>query len=177
MDAAAFVEQMKFSNIAATGTFDGVVPMIFDEHGGQIVGGHLQARPSGGVVSYIGELSDQQLGAYGKLAFDALKSLRYSKLTVDLNGALDGEFVAGIELDGIARNAPTPGGITGHVFRQLAKIPLEFNITARGPFRAIIATMRSMKDPSGLIQSVLPAELRDQPASTTVQPQESESVR
>lgn len=176
MDAAAFVEQMKFSNIAATGTFDGIVPMVFDERGGRIVDGYLAARPGGGTVSYIGELTEAELGAYGKLAFDALKSLRYNKLTVTLNGALDGEFVAGIELHGIAREAPSPGGIPGMALRQLAKIPFEFNIVARGPFRAIIGTMRSLKDPSGLIQQVLPPEIRDQPTSLNVQRKESETV-
>jgi len=174
MDAAAFVQHMQFSNIAATGTFDGVVPMIFDQRGGRVDGGHLQARPGGGVVSYIGELTDRQLGTYGKLAFDALKSLRYSKLTVDLNGSLEGEFVAAVELDGVARNAPNPGGIVGHVLHELAKIPFEFNITARGPFRTIISTMRSLKDPTSLIQGALPRELRDQPTTTNVQPKESE---
>ena len=176
MDAAAFVQQMQFTNIAATGTFDGVVPMVFDKQGGRIVGGRLVARSGGGNVSYIGELTEAQLGAYGKLAFDALKSLRYSKLIVTLDGALEGEFVAGVELDGIARNAPNPGGITGHALRQLAKIPFEFNIRANGPFRAIIGTMRSMKDPSGLIQQVLPQQIRDRP-TVTVQPKESETVQ
>ena len=176
MDAAAFVEQMQFSNIAATGTFDGIVPMVFDQRGGRIVDGHLAARPAGGTVSYIGELTEAQLGAYGKLAFDALKALRYNKLTVTLNGALDGEFVAGVELDGIARDAPNPGGITGMALRQLAKIPFEFNIVARGPFRAIVGTMRSLKDPSGLIQQVLPSDLQDRPTTLTVQPKESETV-
>lgn len=184
MDAAAFVQQMEFGNISATGTFDGVVPMVFDQRGGRIVGGSLRARPEGGVVSYVGELTDKQLGAYGKLAFDALKSLRYSLLTITLNGSLDGEFVAGIELDGVARNAPNPGGLVGGALRQLAKIPFEFNITARGPFRSLIGMMRSFEDPSSLIQSVLPQRLQNQPATNPVQPeaksvqtQESETVR
>jgi hypothetical protein len=175
MDAAAFVEQMKFSNIAATGTFDGTVPMVFDEHGGRIVGGFLGARLTGGTVSYIGELTEAQIGSYGKLAFDALKALRYSKLNITLNGDLAGEFVAGVELDGIAREAANPGGVAGYALGQLAKIPFKFHIVARGPFRAIIGTMRSLKDPSGLIQQVLPTQLKDQP--TRVQAKESESMR
>ena len=177
MDGATFVQQMQFSNIDASGTFDGLVPMVFDQNGGRIINGHLQARPPGGVVSYVGELSDKQLGSYGKLAFDALKSLRYSKLSIDLNGSLDGEFIAAVELDGVARNRPAPNGIGGYVLNQLAKIPFEFNITARAPFRALLATMRSMKDPSGLIQTVLPQSLRDQPATAIVQPKESETVQ
>jgi hypothetical protein len=186
LDAARFVQQMQFSNITATGTFDGIIPMEFDQSGGRIVGGRLAARPEGGTLSYIGELTDRQLGTYGKLAFDALKSLRYSKLTIDLNGSLDGEFVAGIELDGIARDPALTtvnagGGISGMVARralgQLAKIPFEFNITVKGPFRALLATTRSFEDPSNLIQSVLPPELKEKPSTTVVQPQESENVR
>lgn len=193
LDAALFVQKMEFSNISATGTFDGIIPMVFDERGGRIVGGRLVARPEGGTLSYIGELTDKDLGTYGKLAFDALKSLRYSKLTIALDGALDGEFVAGIELDGIARDpvlttAPSGGGVSGLVARrglgQLRKIPFEFNINVRGPFRSLLATMRSFEDPSNLIQSVLPAKLRSRdplaPADSDpqpVQPQESEIVR
>ncbi len=67
--------------------------------------------------------------------------------------------------------------VARRVLGQLAKIPFEFNITIRGPFRALIATARSFEDPSNLIQSVLPAELKEKPATTTVQPQESEIVR
>jgi hypothetical protein len=185
LDAARFIQQMEFSNITATGTFDGTIPMEFDERGGRIVGGSLVARAEGGTLSYIGELTDKQLGIYGKLAFDALKSMRYNKLTIGLNGALDGEFVAGIELDGIARDPALTtvpgGGISGMVARralgQLARIPFEFNINVRGPFRALIATTRSFEDPSNLIQSVLPQELREKPVATNVQPDESEKVR
>ena len=186
MDAARFVQQMEFSNVSATGTFDGQVPMIFDQSGGRIVGGHLEARPPGGTLSYVGELTDKQLGVYGKLAFDALKALTYSRLVVDLNGSLDGEFVAGIHLDGIARDPSVAtvrgGGLRGmlanRALSQLAKIPFKFNIRVKGPFRAVIGTARSLEDPTNLIQSVLPQRLKDQPAPTNpVQPKESEPVR
>jgi hypothetical protein len=185
MDIARFVQQMEFSNIAATGTVDGVVPMIFDQHGGRIEGGHLVARREGGTLSYVGELTDRELGIYGKLAFDALKALRYSRLVIDLNGSLEGEFLAGVQLDGIARDvaaAPAPKGgisamVVGRALGQLAKIPFKFNIQVRGPFRALIGTARSFNDPTNLIQSVLPAMLKGQPTKTTVQPNESEPVR
>lgn len=185
MDAAALIENFEFENISATGTFDGVIPMVFGERGGRIVGGHLVARPAGGTLSYIGELTDKDLGAYGKLAFDALKSLSYDKLIIDLDGSLDGEFLTRIELDGIARDsalAPIDaGGIQGIIARralgQLAKIPFEFNITVRGPFRTLMATARSLEDPSLLIQSALPPELREPSVfESPVQPEESEPM-
>ena len=186
LDAALFIQKMEFANITATGTFDGVIPMVFDERGGRIVGGRLIARPEGGTLSYIGELTDKQLGIYGKLAFDALKSMRYSKLVIDLDGSLEGEFVAGIELDGVARDpvlTVAPGGgiqgmIAGRALGQLAKIPFEFNIAVKGPFRALIGTMRSLHDPTLLIQSTLPDLIRGRPDEPPpVQPQESEIVR
>ncbi len=186
LDAALFIQKMEFANITATGTFDGVIPMVFDERGGRIVGGRLVARPEGGTLSYIGELTDKQLGVYGKLAFDALKSMRYSKLVIDLDGSLEGEFVAGIELDGVARDpvltsAPSGGirgMIAGRALGQLARIPFEFNITVKGPFRALIGTMRSLHDPTLLIQSTLPELIRGRPDEPPpVQPQESEIVR
>jgi hypothetical protein len=186
LDAALFIQKMEFANITATGRFDGVIPMVFDERGGRIVGGRLVARPEGGTLSYIGELTDKELGVYGKLAFDALKSMRYSKLIINLDGSLEGEFVAGIELDGVARDpvltsAPSGGirgMIAGRALGQLAKIPFEFNITVKGPFRALIGTMRSLNDPTLLIESTLPDLIRGAPApNPPVQPQESEIER
>ena len=93
LDAARFVQLMEFSNISATGTFDGIIPMQFDQSGGRIVGGRLAARPPGGTLSYIGELTDRDLGIYGKMAFDALKELRYDRFDMTLDGDLAGEFV------------------------------------------------------------------------------------
>ncbi len=187
LDAARFVQLMEFSNIAATGTFDGIIPMQFDQRGGRIVGGRLAAREPGGTLSYIGELTDRDLGIYGKMAFDALKALSYDRFDMTLDGALDGEFVTNIDLDGIARNPPTPiqapgggigGLIAGRALNQLARIPFEFNIRIQGPFRALLATARSFEDPTLLIQPVLPRLLRDLPTTVTdVQDEESENQR
>ena len=187
LDAATFVQQMEFSNIAATGTFDGTIPMRFDIRGGQIIDGRLRARPEGGTLSYVGELTDRDLGAYGILAFNALKSLRYDRFDITLNGALDGEFVTVIDLDGIARDPslttlPAGGGIAemvaGRVIGQLSRIPFEFNIRIEGQFRSLIATARSFSDPTPLIQQVLPDVLRDRSTSVSdVQDEESEPVQ
>ena len=194
MDAARFIQQMEFSNISATGTFDGIIPMRFgraDETGrilsGEIVDGRLIARPPGGTLSYVGELTDRDLGPYGILAFNALKSLRYDRFDVTLNGALDGEFITVVDLDGVARDPsmttlPSGGGlmqiVAGRVLRQVARIPFEFNIRIEGRFRALIATARSFSDPSDLLQAVLPGMLRDRATETTttdVQDEESEN--
>jgi hypothetical protein len=185
LDAARFIQTLEFSNISATGTYDGIIPMQFDQNGGRVVGGHLVARPAGGTLSYVGELSDRDLGPYGVLAFDALKSLRYSSLEITLDGALAGEFLTRIELNGIARDVRGPrrtsGGLSGMVFgrvlNQLARIPFHFNIRVQGPFRALMATGRSFQDPSDLIRAALPQLLQRRTAPEPhVQPHESEPV-
>ena len=173
LDAAIFVEKMGFTGIELTGIFDGVLPMQFDISGGRIVGGKLEARPGGGTLSYVGEISDENLGTYGRLAFDALRSLRYSRFYVQLDGALAGEFLTRIQLDGI-----TLATRQNWIVRRFANIPFRFNIAIRGPLRAVIATARGMRDPSLLIQPVLPEELRDLPTTvTTIQDEESETVQ
>ena len=171
LDAAQFVEKMGFTTISLTGIFDGVLPMQFDIRGGRIVGGKLEARPGGGTLSYVGEVSDEAFGTFGKLAFDALRSLRYSRFFIQLDGALAGEFLTRIQLDGI-----TLASRQHWLIRQFANIPFRFNIAIRGPLRAVIATARGMRDPSILIQPVLPEALRDLPTTvTTIQEEESET--
>jgi hypothetical protein len=192
LDAARFIQTLEFSNIAATGTYDGIIPMRFDQNGGRVVGGHLVARPGGGTLSYVGELSDRDLGPYGVLAFDALKALRYSSLDITLDGALAGEFLTRIEMNGIARDVQGPrrtsGGLSGMVFgrvlNQLARIPFHFNIRVQGPFRALMATSRSFQDPSDLIRAALPQLLQRQATPVErqtapeppIQPHESEPL-
>ena len=124
LDAAAFVAQLDISNVAVTGTLDGVFPMVFDEKGGRIEGGLLVARQAGmpplilssaatanippcttdreaGALSYVGPVSDAELGTMGKLAFNVLKHLGYKCLVVRLDGALDGEFLTQLSINGI----------------------------------------------------------------------------
>lgn len=186
LEAARFVQMMEFTNIMATGTFDGIIPIVVDQDGARIVDGRLAAREPGGTLSYIGELTDRDLGVYGKLAFDALKALRYSRFEMLLNGSLGGEFVTLVELDGIARDpaltAIEGGGLrealARRVLGQLARIPFEFNIKIEGPFQALMATARSFEDPLPLIRGALPPGLRGLPTDTPdVQDEESEDMR
>ena len=111
--------------------------------------------------------------------------MRYSRMTINVDGALDGEFLTRIEMDGIARDLAgtrTPQGgiagmIVGRVLNQVSRIPFHFNIRIQGPFRALVATGRSFSDPSDLIRAALPGLLDRESAPQSVQPQESEPVQ
>ena len=159
LDAGKFIEQFKLEDISATGTFDGVLPMLFDERGGRITGGHLVARAPGGRLSYIGEVSNAQLGTYGSLAFDALKSIRYQALAIDLDGALDGEVVSRIAFSGINDKPSGVAPVKG-LAKNFTNLPFKFNITVRAPFRGLLNSAAAFADPGALLkqQSVQPPE-------------------
>ena len=177
LDAAAFVQQLAFPNISATGVFDGSLPMIFDQSGGRIVQGMLVARRGGGTLAYVGELSNAQLGSMGKLAFDALKAIRYSSLAIGLDGRLDGEIVSSVTFDGVRQET----GETTMVARMIRNLPFRFNIRIRAPFRGLMGSARAFVDPSVLLQNGVPpaAAPPTPPAarSGAIQPAESEPVR
>ena len=150
LDAGRFVERLEFENIAATGTFDGTLPLVFDQAGGRIVGGRLVARDGGGTLAYVGELTQAQLGTFGKLAFDALKSIRYRNLAIQLDGALDGEIVSKVSFSGV--NQEPLEGMKTPFRQQLKGLPFIFNITVRAPFRGLIGSARAFADPTLFIR-------------------------
>src|SRR5690606_5777385 len=82
LDARIFVESMGFAEVSASGVFDGVLPMIFDDEGGRIVGGRLDSRPGGGTLAYNGVVNRANLGMIGGFAFDALRDLRYRSMVI-----------------------------------------------------------------------------------------------
>jgi hypothetical protein len=176
LDAAQFLQQFGFENINATGTFDGVLPMIFDAQGGRIVGGRLAARPAGGSLAYIGQLTQEDLGYWGNYAFQMLKAVNYRTLAIEMNGDLGGEMVTAIAFTGISQGE---GAKSNFIVRRIAKLPIHFNVTIRAPFQQLLFSARSFYDPSILIQQNLPAliQAQEEAERQVVQPiqqQESE---
>ncbi|MEO5774498.1 MAG: YdbH domain-containing protein [Sphingomicrobium sp.] len=163
LNANTFVQTMGFPGIEATGIFDGVLPMIFDESGGRIVGGRLDSRPGGGSLAYTGPVG--KLGMIQNLAFNALKDLRFRSMIIRLDGELAGEFAARLAIDGVALGQTTK---TQKIIKGLLKkVPLKLNVNITGPFRALIATAKSMRDPTQVIGSVLPRPLDEVPGIVT----------
>jgi hypothetical protein len=158
-DAKQFVDSLGFQSIELTGTFDGFLPMIFDENGGRIVGGRLDSRPPGGVLKYSGTKPG---GTAAGIAFDLFSNVRYKSMTVRLNGDLAGEFATQMTIEGPSLG-PSHGLVAGLVHQVFSKIPLRLNLNINGPFRALIQMAKAFKDPTQAIAPVMPFPI-DSPA-------------
>ncbi|MBA4088363.1 MAG: hypothetical protein C0491_11295 [Novosphingobium sp.] len=145
IDAAKFIEKMELGNLAATGTFDGQFPLIFDANGGRIEEGTLVSRAPGGNVSYIGALTYENMGAMANFAFDALKSLDYKTMTIAMRGDLEGEIVTNVRFGGVKQGAGTKQNF---ITKQVANLPIQFNVNIRAPFYQIITSFKAMYDPA-----------------------------
>lgn len=172
LQAGAFIQKMELDNISATGVFDGIMPLIFNAEGGRIAGGVLVARQEGmpplvmpegvlpsipcdptrqsGTLSYVGPVSNEQVGVFGKLAFDALKNLQYKCLTILMDGSLDGEMVTNVVFNGV--NKGQPNDAPQSYARSFMGLPFLFNVKIQAPFRGLLGTAKSFIDPSGLVR-------------------------
>jgi hypothetical protein len=148
LDAAQFVDYMELNNISATGIFDGTVSLVFDENGfGRVEEGLLLSRPPGGNVSYVGELTYEDLGTIPNLAFQALRSLDYRQMSVTIEGPLTGEIVTRVRLDSVSQGAGAERNI---LTRAIAGLPIRLDVNVRASFYSLISNLRSMYDPSAV---------------------------
>ncbi|WP_022682814.1 intermembrane phospholipid transport protein YdbH family protein [Sphingobium bisphenolivorans] len=203
LDAGAFIQAMDLKNISATGTFDGIMPLIFNAQGGRVAGGVLVARQQGmpplvmpegvlptipcdprrqsGTLSYVGPVSNEQLGVMGRLAFDALKNLQYKCLTILMDGALDGEMVTNVVFNGVNRGQI--GGAPAGLAKNFTGLPFLFNVRIAAPFRGLLGTAKSFIDPSTLIQNSIGDQMQEKMRAKmiqdglAVQPAESDIMR
>lgn len=176
-EAAQFLQQFDFKNLDATGTFDGELPIAFDQSGGRIESGKLAVRAGGGGIAYVGELTEKDLGTWGNIAFQALKSLRYRSLEIVMNGPLAGEMVTEVRFAGVSQGE---GAKSNFLIRRLQKLPFVFNVRIKAPFRGLLDSVSSFYDPRRLIERNLPTLLEEQEKRARppapVQPSASEKM-
>lgn len=143
MDAEKLLAGYDFQNLRVTGVFDGVLPMVFNQDGGRIVGGALVSRSGGGEVSYLGELAYKDMGRFANYTFSALRSIRYSTLTIGVEGDLGGEIVTDISFTGVQQGALAKRNF---ITRQLARVPIKFNVSVTAEFLKLIGSIRGLYD-------------------------------
>lgn len=148
LEAQRFIDHMELKNIGATGVFDGTIPVVFDEMGnGSLEGGVLLSRPPGGSVSYIGELTYEDLSPIANYAFDALRALEYDEMRIEMNGSLTGDLITSVRFDGVRQGE---GAQSNFVTRRLARLPIRFIVNVRAPFYSMMTDLRSLYDPSAV---------------------------
>jgi hypothetical protein len=158
-DAKMFVDSLGFQGLEITGKFDGVLPMIFDENGGRIVGGRLDSEPPGGEMKYSGT---KPSGLAAGAVFALVSDLNYRSMIVRLDGDLAGEFATRLTLNDISLGKG--GGLVGSLVRSaFSKLPMRLNVNIHGPFRALIQMAKAFKDPTQVIAPVMPFPI-DSPA-------------
>lgn len=145
IDAALFVQRLQLGNLAATGIFDGTLPLVFDQNGGRIENGLLVSRPPGGNVSYVGELTYKDLSPMGNFVFQALRSLDFRRMEITLDGHIDGEIVTAIQIDGVRQGK---GAKRNFLTSRLEGLPIKLNINIRAPFYQLIGSFKSLYDPA-----------------------------
>ena len=129
--------------------------------GGRVVGGYLVAREGGGSLAYVGELSYEDMGTMANFAFNALKSIRYRNLTIGMNGDIAGEIITEVKFDGLQQGEDASRNF---LTKQLARIPIQFNVRIQAPFMQLISSAKSYYEPELLVGQNLPALLRAQEA-------------
>jgi len=148
LQAPLFIERMELDNLSATGVFDGTVPIVFDKMGnGSLDGGLLISRPPGGNISYVGELTYEDLSPMANFAFDALRSLDYGQMQVEMNGDLAGEIITRLVFDGVSQGE---GAQKNFITRRIAKLPFRFDINVRASFYTLLNDLRSLYDPAAI---------------------------
>lgn len=175
IDAAQFLAGFDFENINATGHFSGIIPIVFDKDGGHVRGGRLEVVEDGGTLAYVGELTYEDMGTMANFAFNALRSLRYKYLIIEMDGDLAGEVVTQIRFDGLSQGE---GASRNFLTRQIEKLPLQFNVTISAPFLQLITSARSLYDTQYVtdpaVLGLLPGQANspDGTSSTTTQPEQ-----
>jgi translocation and assembly module TamB len=143
LDAEKFLAGYDLENLRVSGVFDGTLPMVFDADGGRIVGGWLVSRPGGGEVSYLGQLSYEEMGTFANFAFEALRSIKFDEMQIGVEGNIAGEVVTQVRFRGLQQGS---GAKRNFITKQLAKLPLEFNVRIEAEFLTLIGSLRALYD-------------------------------
>ncbi len=167
VDAEKFLSQYEFENLRVSGIFDGTLPMVFDSRGGRIVGGTMVSRAGGGELSYLGQLSYKDMGVFANYAFNALKSIRYKELSINVEGDIAGEIITKVSFSGVQQGSLAKRNF---ITRQLAHLPIKFNVSITAEFLKLIGSIRSIYDPSYNNQVMLPDLIARDAASNPVAP-------
>jgi hypothetical protein len=142
VNAAKLITHMEVSNLAATGLFDGRIRW-FSTRTAARVGWRADFAPGWRFGLYVGELSYRDLTPMANLAFRTLRDVQFKEMRIGLDGDLAGEVVTRVSMKGLSQGK---GASKNFLTRQVAKLPLQFNVNIRAPFYQMIGSLRSLYD-------------------------------
>ena len=67
------------------------------------------------------------------------------QITVD--GPLTGDILTRLQFDGVTQG---PGTSSNFITRQIARLPIRFNVNIRAPFYKLMGSLRSIYDPAAV---------------------------
>ena len=111
------------AEVQASGTLDGVLPIVLTKEGAQIPGGTLFARDPGGVIRYQNATSEalQQSDQTVGMAMQLLQNFNYDQLQSNIQYQPDGALNLGLQFQG--KNPDFFGGQATHL-----NVNLEYNL-------------------------------------------------
>jgi dicarboxylate transporter DctA-like protein len=136
LDLSLLADYINMDGLSAEGRIDGLLPLVFEGGAAKVENGIL-ATIAGGVFRYQGKALDSaraSLGTSGELAVDALREFQFDRLTMTLNGDLDGEIEIGLRMEG--KNPDLYGGV-----------PIKYNINIEAPISGLIQQFRAGTKP------------------------------
>jgi translocation and assembly module TamB len=91
----------------------------------------------------LGQLSYEDMGAMANFAFEALRSIRFDEMQIGVDGNIGGEVVTEVRFRGLQQ-----GSIAKRNFitKQLAKLPIQFNVRIEAEFLSLIGSLRALYD-------------------------------
>ena len=121
VDLEQILEFVDVQGLSGAGTLNGELPIVVENSRASFVGGRLTAEGPGR-ISYVGDAgaAAAEAGGDAQIAFDILRDLRYDKLSVLIDGPLDGRLDFRINFEG-----------TGEVSisRAQGRVPVNYTIT------------------------------------------------
>ena len=168
VDLGELLAFVKVDGLSGEGAVEGVLPVVVEDGLARIEGGELRAVGPGvirytGAVSAAASASDQN----SKLAFNALRELRYETLSATIDGRLDGDLVFGVRFDGSSTVALDDPRITEPV-----ELPFIYRINIKAPLLRLIeqANLRTniqmkLEDLAGEAEAARRAGGRDEDGS------------
>ena len=109
------------------------------------------SRPGGGEVSYLGPLSYKDMGVMANFAFEALRSIRFEDMQIGVEGNLGGEVVTEVRFRGLQQGT---GAKRNFITKQLAKLPIQFNVRIQSEFMTLFGNLRPLYDGQYALQKI-----------------------